>query len=199
MIIITTFNGIDYGFRPESYWNITDPLHAILVNVQGTVRREMICDYWKAGRIEELADAHLLDVLDEATRIRLGRIHPDFMGGEYLPAYEPGQVEIARIEMKSATGDVISIRAKKKESWILYSVFDEYETEYIITADHSQKPATLLELIALIEGARDSEGGTLIKYQFGAEFTRVRSIFYPQLSAHYEQRLAIRLPDSPAT
>jgi hypothetical protein len=199
MIIITTFEGIDYGFRPESYWNVTDPLHAILVNVQGTQRREMICDYWKAGRIEELADAHLLDVLDEETRERLGKIHPAFMGGEYLPAYEPGQVEIARIEIKSMTGDVISIRAKKSEPWIFYSIADEYEQEFIITEDHSEKPATLLQLIALIDGARNTEGGTLIQYQLGADFTRVVSLFYPQLSAHYEQRLAIRLPDNPAT
>jgi hypothetical protein len=99
--------------------------------------------------------------------------------------------------MKSATGDVISIRAKKREPWILYSVFDEYDTEYTITADHSKKPATLLKLIALIDGARDSEGGPLINYQLGADFTRVRSIFYPQLSAHYEQSFAERLPNDP--
>jgi hypothetical protein len=84
MIIITTFKGIDYDFRPDSYWNVADPLNAILVNVQGTVRREVIAGLWEAGRIDEIADRHLRDVLDPQERERLGKIHPSFMGGEYL-------------------------------------------------------------------------------------------------------------------
>jgi hypothetical protein len=36
------------------------------------------------------------------------------MGGEYLPDYEEGDVEIARIELESTTADVISIRVKKE-------------------------------------------------------------------------------------
>jgi hypothetical protein len=39
------FEGIDYAFRPESYWDVADPLGAILVNVKGTRRRQMIRDY----------------------------------------------------------------------------------------------------------------------------------------------------------
>jgi hypothetical protein len=33
------FKNIDYEFRPESYWDVSDPLPAILVNVKGTRRR----------------------------------------------------------------------------------------------------------------------------------------------------------------
>jgi hypothetical protein len=50
------FKGIDYDFRPKSYWDpLDDPLLAILKNVKGTQRRQMIRDYWKAGAIGELA------------------------------------------------------------------------------------------------------------------------------------------------
>jgi hypothetical protein len=53
------FKNINYEFRPESYWDVSDPLGAILVNVKGRRRREMIRDFWKAGRIEELSDSCL--------------------------------------------------------------------------------------------------------------------------------------------
>ena len=46
------YNDIDYDFRPESYWNDSDPLAAILRNVTGENRRQMITDYWNAGRLE---------------------------------------------------------------------------------------------------------------------------------------------------
>ena len=48
------FDNIDYDFRPESYWDISDPLEAILKNVKGTNRRQMIRDYWEAGRLPSL-------------------------------------------------------------------------------------------------------------------------------------------------
>ena len=78
---MSTFPGIHYDFRPASYWDETDPLHAILRNVKGENRRRMILDYAAQGRLEEL-DADLLkDEVDETVRQRLGRIHPSFMGG----------------------------------------------------------------------------------------------------------------------
>jgi hypothetical protein len=86
----------------------------ILVNVKGTRRRQMIRDYWEAGAIGELENGLLRDCLSEEDRIGLGKIDPSFMGGEYLPDYSEGEVEIGRIELESTTADVISIRAKKK-------------------------------------------------------------------------------------
>ena len=88
------FKDIDYGFHPESYREVTDPLGALLLNAKGTNRRQMIRDYWEAGRIEELADSHLLDSLSDEQLERLGKIHPTFMGDEYLPGYRSGEVEI---------------------------------------------------------------------------------------------------------
>jgi len=95
------YQGIRYGFRPKSYWAETDPLSAILRNVTGENRRQMITDYWSSGRIEELDISLLHDEVDDDTRTNLGRIHPSFMGGEFLPPYLPGEVEIARIKLKS--------------------------------------------------------------------------------------------------
>ena len=75
------FDNIDYEFRPESYWKTLDGLNALLTNVKGTRRREMIRDFWKAGAIDQLEKDLLVDCLSEEQSSRLGKIHPSFMGG----------------------------------------------------------------------------------------------------------------------
>jgi hypothetical protein len=72
----------------------------------------MIRDYGEFGTLEQLDDSLLADTLDTDTRVSLGRIHPSFMGGEYLPNYDRSEVEIARIEFESTTCDVFSLRAR---------------------------------------------------------------------------------------
>ena len=116
------FKGIRCGFRPKSYWNESDPLEAILRNIKGENRRRMVIDYWNAGHLEKLDATLLNDELDEEDRRGLGRIHPSFMGGEYLPGYLPGEVEIARISLQSTTSDVISLRARPTPSGIAYRI-----------------------------------------------------------------------------
>ena len=199
------FEGINYTFRPESYWDVSDPLQAILVNVKGTRRRQMIRDYWEAGAIAELEKGLLRDNLTEEERVGLGKIHPSFMGGEYLPDYAEGEVEIARIELESTTADVISIRAKKDGERIAYSIVDEYETQFTVSPKNSEKPLTLSELVRLIDGAME-EGSlglyyTQMNYEGGERsiewldqmrhFTRVESVFYQQLHLHYEKVLSL--------
>jgi hypothetical protein len=44
------------------------------------------------------------------------------MGSEYLPDYAEGEVEIARIELESTTAGVISVRAKKDDERVAYSI-----------------------------------------------------------------------------
>lgn len=56
----------------------------------------------------------------------LEAMHPMFMGGNYLPAAEDGEVEIARIRIASTTDDVTSVYAKCDEGVIRYRVVDDY-------------------------------------------------------------------------
>jgi hypothetical protein len=82
-------------------------------------------------------------------------------------------------------------------------IVDEYETEFNILPTHSDKPLTLSELVRLIDGAME-EGSlglyyTQMNYEEGERsiewldqmrhFTRVESVFYPQLNLHYEKLL----------
>lgn len=192
--------GIRYGFRPKSYWEDLDPLTAILRNVTGENRRQMITDYWNAGKLEELDPALLVDEPDERIRTNLGRIHPSFMGGEYLPTYLPGEVEIARICLRSTTSDVISLRARPTPEGIAYRVVDEYEAEFHLPIAVSKEPLTLEELVQQFEDGEleglDYSGGLALGYNnMNAEscsfedlrhFTRITSPIYRQLEHHFE-------------
>ena len=191
---------IDYDFRPESYWDDSDPLAAILRNVTGENRRQMITDYWNAGRLEELDSELLKDEPDGGSRIRLGQIHPSFMGGEYLASYLPGEVEIARICLQSTTSDVIALRARYVPEGIAYRVEDEYEGEFTLPIPVSAKPLTFAEVVRQFEDGSlmdlDWGGGLALGYNnMNADhmdfenlrnFTRITSTFYRQLEDHFE-------------
>lgn len=194
------YTGIRYGFRPKTYWDDLDPLAAILRNVTGENRRSMIKDYWAQGRIEQLDPKLLSDVADDNVRTNLGRIHPSFMGGEYLPGYKLGEVEIARICLRSTTSDVISLRARPNEAGIAYRIVDEYDGEFHLPITQSKLPLTLAELVQQFEEGKLTEldygGGLALGYNnMNAEgcsfedlrhFTRIESDIYPQLVTHFE-------------
>lgn len=188
------------SFRPASYWEDNDPLSAILRNIKSTNRRQMIIDYWNAGHLEELFPENLADDPGPEAQRFLERIHPSFMGGAYLPDLLPTEVEIARIELRSVTADVISIRARRKpgSDRIHYRIVDEYDTEFGSGPTTSVEPLTHDELVALIDVADGIAGvGLALCYnemnfegigdaQSLRHFTTVSSLFYPDLHAHYE-------------
>ena len=87
------------------------------------------------------------------------------MGGEYLPDLKTGEIEIARITLKSTTLDVISIRARKSSARISYRMVDEYgEHEYALAIKSSKEPLTLQQVIKLIDSAE--EGGLVAQPKF---------------------------------
>jgi len=195
---VAKYLNINYQQRPPSYWNDDNVLAALLRNVKGTQRRQMITDYWEQGRLSQLDPEHLGDTLKAESRERLGQIHPTFMGGEYLPDYEPTEAEIARIELASTTADVISIRAARDPAGIRYSIVDEYETVFALPFETSRQPLTLKRLIRFIEraGVPELPDGLAIAYNnYNTEsctrrelrhFTTISSQFYPQLHEHFE-------------
>jgi hypothetical protein len=187
------------SFRPKSYWKHSDPLQAILSGISGTARRQMITDFWNAGKFDQLEPGLLEDELDEGTRQRLGAFHPFFMGGEYLPPRLPGEVAIVTIQLESTTYDVIELRARPlSDGKIGLRWVDEYETEFEAPAEAIDRPFSFKELIAFIEatGLEMDENlplaYTAMNCNCGAycaddvdgfrEFTRLSSDFYPDLA-----------------
>jgi hypothetical protein len=123
------------------------------------------------------------------------------IGGD-LPPLVPGEVEIARVEV--ATGEVVSVRARRDEHYIRYSVVDEFGeegSEYEPPLDASVEPLTEDELVELIDGTIqrwhgvDTFTGLVsgLRAQYAedvaedevAALVRVRSAFYPGIGARY--------------
>ena len=192
------YAGIDYSFRPESYWVDKEVLQALLRNVKGAERRKMIKAYYEAGNFQELEDSFSKASLSDEERFRLASIHPMFMGGEYLPDYARDETEIARIELKSVTADVVSIRARLEDDTIHYSVVDEYEGKFSLETESGDDPFSLAELIQFIDGTElegSSYSGLSLSFNnSNAEgmdkedlvgFTTISSEIYPDLEDHY--------------
>ena len=199
------YAGIDYDFRPESFWGIpSNPLEAALRNVKGRQRRTMIRDHVLADKLDVLPDHLLNESLEDEIRTKRGRIHPLLMGGEYLPNYDAREVEIARIELKSTTYDVISLRARPIGSRIKYSLVDEYKTVYRLPQQTSSRPLSLRELIRFLDLVEQpdltepawSRFGFILSFNESSldcgadlddlrDFTRLGSDYYPDLAEHY--------------
>jgi len=216
---------IDYEFRPTSYWEpAIDVLQRVLRNVKRTRRRQMITDFFREGRLDELAQELASDELSDEARERLGRIHPTFMGGEYLPGYRASEVEIVRIELESTTADVISVRARlvgRKRARIEYKVVDEYRSEFVFKPHSSTRPPTLGQLIDSLDdvenlGGPQLDAGEPAWLRYGwvlgsnemnracsdtrdsvpyRNFTSITSEFYSDLARHY-RRLIDRWVDA---
>ncbi len=179
---------LDLGYRPESYfWPITHETHLIAA-IKGERRRNLIRAAFDANTVTPLDEHYAAPVLDEQDRRALGRLHPSFMGGEYLPNRQETEVEIARINIDSTTSDVTSVYAKAGKSRIYYRVVDEYngDTLSVKRTRTSKRPLTLAELVEFFLGAwplnevlemneLDREGAH--------DFTHPSSEFYPEFSA----------------
>jgi len=203
---MTRFN---FAFRPASYWDHTGPVSAILSNIKGQTRRR-----WVRQIVTSRASANLGEIpaeyfepsLDPGTRSQLGAMHRSWMGGEYLPDYLPGEVEIARVVLDSTTKDVISFRARRRGRGrrILYRAVDEYPEAggWICRPASSAQPLTLWQMIRLIDTARsqdmDQYDGSLVDLLREGQqdcdppelvgFVTVESDIYPALSAYYHQQ-----------
>ncbi|HXF65694.1 MAG TPA: hypothetical protein VNK67_03205 [Burkholderiales bacterium] len=148
----------DFEFRPKSYFGPMSLEHKIRTSIKGEARRRYAA-FLLEREGEAAVDGDVLrESLADDEREAQGRIHPALMGGEYLPDFEPGEVEIVRIVLASTTCDVISVRARRVGNRIGYRVCDEYGEKYTCIPKTSAKPLTLRQLIGLLDNA-NFEGG----------------------------------------
>ena len=131
--------------------------------------------------------------------------HPTLMGGEYLPGYQAGELEIVRASLESVTCDVFNIRARMLyDSSIVYRVVDEYEVKWCCHPAKSNRPLTMAEIISLIDSVeldgepdaykgltnscRDSNCINPNREDLKAlvSFVHVTSLYYPDLESWYE-------------
>lgn len=205
---VTPYSGIDLDFRPTSYCADHTPVAAVVQNITGTHRREVVALHMspEAGALlGEVDEALLQDTVAPDVRIALGQMHPTFMGGEYLPDYHAGEQEIARVEVDTSTGDVLSLRARRTRTRYVYRLVDEYEASFDITPTTSRYPLTLREVIHLLDTASSDELWTSSgvvrcwpesRVENGEEpedvldGVEVSSEVYPMLGRYYRKALA---------
>ena len=196
------------NYRPESYWD--DNVNGF-TNIKGELRRQIIENAFREGNIDILPASIFSDKLSNEERKFTGSIHPAFMGGEYLPDYLDGEVEIVRVSLKSVTYDVYSIRAKKADDGrINYRMVDECESwdnEYFkLKPEITLKPFTFGELVSFINNVEwndddgackglttrfrdmsfDPDSPVMRELEDLANFVSVSSFFYPDLIRWYE-------------
>ena len=186
-----------WSWRPESY---EDPSLAKVCNIFGTVRRQMAWDHVANGGSPP-PDFVYADRLDPHDRDMWTRLSLANWGGEFLPPMKPREIEIARVELLSTTGDVYSIRARSFRGKVRYRVVDENDGAFILPFDRSDGPLTVRELVRLLEETRFDgydEPGLVRPFweqqveqgdepEEAVRFATVRSVLYePRLTRVYE-------------
>jgi len=162
--------------------------------VKGELRRQAAMDIADSGGFdEELMSSDL----SEEHRQAVSAVHPWLMGGEYLPDFLKGEIEIARVTLASTTMDVTSIRAHKSEGGYEYRIVDEYEDEFENEFEFEPKtsgtPLSMKELIGIIDGCELVTGPRDMNLEGGCtpediyNFATVTSVFYPDLEAYYSE------------
>lgn len=189
--------GIDLDFRPASYFWPMGLITHLLATVKGAERRKHIRSLIDTDRLDLLEDLVASSSLAPEVRRFTGRIHPWFMGGEYLPDQMKGEVEIARVTLASTTQDVVSVRARKGKRRIYYRVVDEYQGETLseFTQRTSEHPLTLGQLVAFLDRAWSvREVVTMNEMECDGDemrsFVSVSSPFYPHFATYYDQCFA---------
>lgn len=118
--------GIDLKYRPSTYFWASDRGISLISDIKGAERRKLYQAALERGIDELLAPELTQHSLAHDYRQMQGRIHPDFMGGEYLADCVSSEVEIARITIDSTTRDVTCVYARPVGKRIHYRVVDEY-------------------------------------------------------------------------
>jgi len=179
---------IDRSFRPASYfWPVGHDTHVISA-IKGERRREILRAAHEKGTLSPLDEHYAVPALSVEDRRALGRLHPSFMGGEYLPDREETEVEIARIVLATMLRDVTSVYAEAGTDRIHYRVVDEYAGD-TLTATRtltSNGPLTLGELVELFLAAwplREVLEANELDRAGAHAFIKASSAFYPGFAA----------------
>lgn len=143
------------AFRPKDYFGRYDLQHDLMTHVKGSFRRRHLRAALDAGDIHAVPEPILRQSLSRGLRMAVGAYHPSFMGGEYLPDLEDGELEIARIAIQSTTGDVVCLYARPLGRRIAYRMADEYGGDTLSgdTSLVTLKPLTFGRMVRFFLGA----------------------------------------------
>lgn len=147
MTLTSDDDELDVNYRPDTYFRPHKLEQYLLSKVKGAVVREKLQALFDEGRHAEVGELLSSAGLSAPEHKLLESIHPMFMGGNYLPDTEAGEVEIARISIQSTTFDVTCVYARKENGVIHFRVVDEYDGDTLQGQSEAQStlPMTLGE------------------------------------------------------
>jgi hypothetical protein len=180
---------LDGDYRPQTYW--PEDGSSLPAYVKGSVRRWILEQALRANRQDALKEPLLVaESLDDDLRALWTYVHPVNMGGEFLPALDDGEVEIARIQLASVTADVASIRARRVGAGMQYRIVDEYEVDEVFYEAESNVPLDVAELYFLVVQQTGYLDEILERFEGQPEdalyFVSLTSTFYPQLDRYFD-------------
>jgi hypothetical protein len=187
-------DGIDLHFRPSDGIFKLPRATFLLGTVKGEQRRRLINAATRADTLEQLAPWLLQPSLSGIEQTHFERIHPQNMGGEYLPNLRLNEIEIARISIQSTTGDVTSVFCKPTARGFSYRVVDEYNGECLMgkSTRTSKHPLSLGELLTFFLGAWNLED-VLEAHEFDVEaaqdFVTASSLYYPDFAKSIQAQI----------
>jgi hypothetical protein len=200
------YSGIDLEFRPPDRLFPMTAEKLLLSRVKGTWRREVLTLAVVEDYLHELDPFFTRASLDDEDRRARAAVHPTFMGGEYLPDFEDGEVEVARIDLRSIMADAISIRLRRLPIGFAYRVVDEYmdENEHGLleapTTRLVDRPLTLAEFgefvvrVSRLREICDTDRFDTLEEAQG--FVSASSEFYPEFASYIAAVIANLYPDS---
>lgn len=194
-------SSIDLDYRPDTYFRPRKLERYLLSKVKGAVLRKNLQALFDAGRHAEVRTLLTAEGISAADRKALESFHPMFMGGNYLPDTEDGEVEIARISIKSTTYDVTCVYARPDGGAIHYRVVDEYggETLQGTTETRTDKPMTLGEFADFFLGAWPLIDVLEMNFEGdldrSLDFFTAESEFYPEFDSLCRQRVIEHFPE----
>jgi hypothetical protein len=206
-------SAVDMDFRPAHYSDFLNPMEAMVNGIAGQMRRDVtrcrVTDDMVRVVYEMSHSADgpppLEEKVDQGYIRSMNRFHgPHWLGGEYLPDLNAGEIEIARIVLASVLCDVLSIRARWVGGRYHYRILDEYETVFTHRRKTSKRTLTLAQIIELIQSADGDQWETgergLVEcwweqeWDYGSEpractrFAKVESEIYLGMPDYYRLR-----------
>ena len=188
--------GVNPEFRPKAYFGPRKLEEHLLSNVSGGVVRDRMREMFSAGQDRE-AQALIDEIGNDGGEVAsyLESIHPMFMGGNYLPERQPGEVEIGRINIKSTTYDVTSVYAGRANGKIRLRVVDEYDGDTLVGHPEleTEHPLTMGEFVDFFLGVWPFIDVVMINAEGdldeGLDFFWGESSFYPEFDLLLRQRV----------
>jgi len=168
-------------------------------NLENPRLRESQCCGTHVGGILRTPDGTRMRNFDLSYRPALYRRDPARVLGvitddDHLPSLLPGEVEIARVSLRTEAGDAISVRARTEGNRISYRIVDGCESEYLPGDRESIAPLAMGELVHLIDTCSHPAGVGLTGIFWSpmnpeefVEGVTVSSEFYPQLDDWYQE------------